>query len=131
MPLVRDDLGWLSALDLGRLIRGKEVSPAQVMCALLPRIEALNPRLNAYCTVAAEEASDLATAAEIGMLTGEELGPRHGLPVSIKDLLFTRRMRTTAGSQLLVDHVPEEAAVAVERLRGAGALLGGRGNTPG
>jgi aspartyl-tRNA(Asn)/glutamyl-tRNA(Gln) amidotransferase subunit A len=130
MPLVRDDLGWLSALDLARLIRGKEVSPVEVMSALLARIEALNPRLNAYCTVAAEEASDLATAAEIGMLTGEELGPLHGLPVSIKDLLFTRRMRTTAGSQVLVDHVPEEDAVAVERLRGAGAIIVGKTNTP-
>ena len=130
MPLVRDDLGWLSALDLARLIRGKEVSPVEVMSSLLARIEALNPRLNAYCTVAADEASDLATAAEIGVLTGEPLGPLHGLPVSIKDLLFTRRMRTTAGSQLLVDHVPEEDAVAVERLRGAGAIIVGKTNTP-
>ena len=130
MPLVRDDLGWLSALDLARLIRGKEISPVEVMTALLARIDALNPRLNAYCTVAAEEASDLATAAEVGVLTGEALGPLHGVPVSIKDLLFTRRMRTTAGSRLLADHVPEEDAVAVERLRGAGAIIVGKTNTP-
>ena len=64
-----DDLGWLSALDLARLIRGKEVSPVEVMSALSARIDALNPRLNADRTVAAEEASDLATAAEIGVLT--------------------------------------------------------------
>jgi aspartyl-tRNA(Asn)/glutamyl-tRNA(Gln) amidotransferase subunit A len=130
MPVVRDDLGWLSALDLARLIRGKEVSPVEVMTAVLARIDALNPALNAYCTVAAEEASDLATAAEVGVLTGEELGPLHGVPVSIKDLLFTRRMRTTAGSRLLADHVPEEDAVAVERLRGAGAIIVGKTNTP-
>ncbi len=130
MPVVRDDLGWLSALDLARLIRGKEVSPVEVMTVVLARIDALNPALNAYCTVAAEEASDLATAAEVGVLTGEELGPLHGVPVSIKDLLFTRRMRTTAGSRLLADHVPEEDAVAVERLRGAGAIIVGKTNTP-
>src|SRR5258705_2662760 len=130
MPLVRDDLGWLSALDLTRLIRGKEVSPVEVMTALLARIDAVNPALNAYCTVAAEEASDLASAAEIGVLTGEELGPLHGVPVSIKDLLFTRRMRTTAGSRLLADHVPEEDAVAVERLRASGAIIVGKTNTP-
>ena len=130
MPLVRDDLGWLSALDLARLIRDKEVSPAEVMTAVLARIDALNPALNAYCTVAAEEASDLATAAEIGVLTGEELGLLHGVPVSVKDLVFTRRMRTTAGSRLLADHVPEEDAVAVERLRGAGAIIVGKTNTP-
>src|SRR5258705_1911418 len=130
MPLVRDDLGWLSALDLTRLIRGKEVSPVEVMTALLARIDAVNPALNAYCTVAAEEASDLASAAEIGVLTGEELGPLHGVPVSIKDLLFTRRMRTTAGSRLLADHVPEEDAVAVERLRASGAIILGKTNTP-
>ena len=57
MPVVRDDLGWLSALDLARLIRGKEVSPVEVMTVVLARIDALNPALNAYCTVAAEEAS--------------------------------------------------------------------------
>ena len=130
MSLVRDDLGWMSALDLARLIRGKEVSPVEVMTAVLARIDALNPQLNAYCTVAAEEASDLASAAEIGVLTGEELGPLHGVPVSIKDLLFTRRMRTTAGSRLLADHVPEEDAVAVERLRAAGAIIVGKTNTP-
>src|SRR4029450_8947099 len=130
MPFVRDDLGWLSALDLARLIRDKEVSPAEVMTAVLARIDALNPALNAYCTVAAEEASDLATAAEIGVLTGEELGPLHGGPVSIKDRALPRRMRTTAGSRLLADHVPEEDAVAVERLRAAGALIVGKTNPP-
>src|SRR4029450_4384331 len=113
MPFVRDDLGWLSALDLARLIRDKEVSPAEVMTAVLARIDALNPALNAYCTVAAEEASDLATAAEIGVLTGEELGPLHGVPVSIKDLVFTRRMRTTAGSRLLAHHGPAAGAGGV------------------
>src|SRR4030095_2701067 len=64
------------------------------------------------------------------ILSGEPLGPLHGVPVSVKDLIFTRRLRTTAGSRLLADHVPEEDAVAVERLRGAGAIIVGKTNTP-
>jgi Asp-tRNA(Asn)/Glu-tRNA(Gln) amidotransferase A subunit family amidase len=100
------------------------------MGALLDRIAAVNPALNAYCTVAAEEARDAATAAEVALLSGEALGPLHGVPVSVKDLIFTRRLLTTAGSRLLADHVPEEDAVAVERLRGAGAIIVGKTNTP-
>src|SRR4029453_3886419 len=124
------ELAWQSAHELARRIRSKEISPVEVMGALLDRIAAVNPTLNAYCTVAAEEARDAATAAEVALLSGEALGPLHGVPVSVKDLIFTRRLLTTAGSRLLADHVPEEDAVAVERLRGAGALIVGKTNTP-
>jgi Asp-tRNA(Asn)/Glu-tRNA(Gln) amidotransferase A subunit family amidase len=124
------ELAWLSALELARRIRGKEISPVEVMEALLDRVAAVNPGINAYCTVAAEEARDAATAAEVAILSGEPLGPLHGVPVSVKDLIFTRRLRTTAGSRLLADHVPDEDAVSVERLRGAGAVIVGKTNTP-
>lgn len=123
-------LAWLSAQELAQRIRGKELSPVEVMDALLDRIAAIDPGLNAYCTVAADEARDAATAAEIAILSGEALGPLHGVPVSIKDLIFTRRLRTAAGSRLLADHVPEEDAVAVERLRAAGAIIVGKTTTP-
>ena len=69
-------------------------------------------------------------AAEVEVMTGEELGPLHGVPVSVKDLVFTRRVLTTGGSRLFADHVPEEDAVVVERLKGAGAILLGKTNTP-
>jgi Asp-tRNA(Asn)/Glu-tRNA(Gln) amidotransferase A subunit family amidase len=124
------ELVWLSAQELAQRIRGKELSPVHVVEAVLDRIAAVNPGLNAYCTVAAEEARDAASAAEIAILSGEALGPLHGVPVSIKDLIFTRRLRTAAGSRLLADHVPEEDAVAVERLRAAGAIIVGKTNTP-
>ena len=124
------ELVWLSAQELAQRIRGKELSPVHVVEAVLDRIGAVNPSLNAYCTVAAEEARDAASAAEIAILSGEDLGPLHGVPVSIKDLIFTRRLRTAAGSRLLADHVPEEDAVAVERLRAAGAIIVGKTNTP-
>ncbi len=124
------ELVWRSALKLAALIRAKAVSPVEVVDAILARIERLNPRLNAYCAVTAEEAREAAVAAEVSVLTGEELGPLHGVPFSVKDLIFTRRVLTTAGSRLFADHVPEEDAVAVERLKGAGGILLGKTNTP-
>ena len=96
---------------------------------LLARIARTNPRLNAYCTVTEEEAREAAVAAEVAVMTGESLGPLHGVPVSVKDTLFTRRVRTTGGSSLFADHVPEEDAVVVERLKGAGAIIVGKTNT--
>src|SRR5215813_5380272 len=126
----QDDLCWLSALELAAQIRAKKISPVEVVDAVLARIERVNPTLNAFCTLTADEARDAAQTAEVSVMTGEELGPLHGVPVSIKDLLFTRRLLTTGGSRLFADHVPEEDAVSVERLKGAGAIILGKTNTP-
>lgn len=128
--MASDDLCWLPALELASLIRAKKVSPVEVTEAVLARIERLNPALNAFCTVTTEEARDAAQAAEVSVMTGEELGPLHGVPVSAKDLVFTRRVLTTGGSRLFAEHVPEEDAVCVERLKGAGAVLIGKTSTP-
>ena len=128
--MASDDLCWLPALELASLIRVKKVSPVEATEAVLARIERLNPALNAFCTVTAEEARDAAQAAEVSVMTGEELGPLHGVPVSVKDLVFTRRVLTTGGSRLFAEHVPEEDAVCVERLKGAGAVLIGKTSTP-
>ena len=124
------DLVWLPALEVAALIRAKKVSPVEVVDAVLARIERVNPALNCFAAVTAEEARDAAVAAEVAVMTGETLGPLHGVPVSIKDLLFTRRVVTTGGSRLFADHVPEEDAVAVERLKGAGAIIIGKTTTP-
>src|SRR5262245_23362873 len=124
------DLVWRSALDLAALIRAKAVSPVEVVDAVLARVEQLNPRLNCFCTVTAEEARDAALAAEAAVMTGEALGPLHGVPFSVKDLVWTRRILTTGGSRLFADHVPEEDAVVVERLKGAGGVMLGKTNTP-
>ena len=128
--MAADELCWLSALELAASIREKKVSPVEVVDAVIARLERVNPKLNALCTVTAEEARDAAQAAEVSVMIGEELGPLHGVPVSIKDLLFTRRLLTTGGSRLFADHVPEEDAVSVERLKGAGAIILGKTNTP-
>ena len=124
------DLCWLPALELAALIRDKQVSPVEVADAVLARIESVNPRFGAFCAVAADDAREAAAAAEVAVMTGEVLGALHGVPVSVKDLVFTRRLVTAGGSRLFADHVPEEDAVCVERLRGAGAILVGKTTTP-
>ncbi|MBI4636371.1 MAG: amidase [Candidatus Rokubacteria bacterium] len=123
------DLAWCSALEAVALIQRKEVSPVELTEATLARIEALNPRLNAFCLVAADLARAAAREAEIAVTKGEPLGPLHGVPISIKDVVFTRGLRTTGGSRLFAEAVPEEDAVAVARLRAAGAVILGKTNT--
>jgi amidase len=125
------DLCWTTAVDLASLIRRHKVSPLEVMQAVLTRIEKVNPPLNAYCTVAAEQA--LAAAKKATAALGRKsatLGPLHGVPVSIKDLAPTKGIRTTWGSKIFEHHVPDEDALVVERLKAAGAIVVGKTNTP-
>jgi aspartyl-tRNA(Asn)/glutamyl-tRNA(Gln) amidotransferase subunit A len=124
-----DQLLWTTALDLARRIRQKEVSPVEVVEAVLTRLQALNPRLNAFCLVSAEQARAAARDAEVAVMKGEPIGPLHGVPVSIKDMIFTRGLRTTGGSRLFLDLVPEHDAVAVARLKAAGAIVFGKTTT--
>ncbi|MBI1961864.1 MAG: amidase [Candidatus Rokubacteria bacterium] len=124
-----DDLIWRSALELGDLIRKKELTPVEVTDAALARLEAVNPLLNAFCLVAAERAREQAREAEIAVVKGEPLGPLHGVPISIKDVLATRGLATTGGSRLFADAVPEEDAIPVARLKAAGAVILGKTNT--
>ena len=128
--MATSDLAWLSALELTALIRRKAVSPVEVTDAVLARLERLNPKLNCFCTVTADEARDAALAAEAAIMTGEALGLLHGVPYSVKDLVWTRHVLTTGGSRLYVDHVPEEDSVVVERLKGAGGVMLGKTTTP-
>lgn len=125
-----DEFCWLSARELARMVRAKDVSPVEVLEATLRRIERVNPRINAYCTVTAEPARRQALAAEEAARRGDPLGPLHGVPYSLKDLTPTRAIRTTMGSKIFEHNVPEEDAILVERLRGAGAVLLGKTNTP-
>jgi len=124
-----ESLVWRSAVDLAREIRGKKVSPVEVTDVILARIESLNPRLNTHCLVADDVARRAAREAEIAVMKGEPLGRLHGVPMSLKDVLYTRGIRTTGGSRLFADMVPEEDAIAVARLKSAGAVLLGKTNT--
>src|SRR5437762_11748257 len=120
---------WQSAIETSGLVRAKKLSPIEVTDAVLSRIDAINPVLNAFCVVAAEQVRAAAREAEIAVTKGEPLGPLHGVPVSIKDVLSTRGLTTTGGSRLFADRVPDEDAIAVARLRAAGAVVLGKTNT--
>jgi len=124
------ELCFTPATALIRLFRAKKLSPVEVMRAVLARIDAVNPLLNAYCTVAGESALRAARAAERAILKRRPLGPLHGVPVSIKDLTETKGIRTTWGSKIFEHHVATEDALVVERLKAAGAIVVGKTNTP-
>ncbi len=123
------ELYWLDATELARRIRARELSPVEVLRAHRERAEALNPKLNAIVTPI-DEAEALAREAEAAVLRGDVLGPLHGVPFTIKDSLDTAGVRTTRGSRLFADHIPGEDAVAVARLRAAGAIPLGKTNLP-
>ena len=124
------DLAYTSAAELAGLIRGRAVSPVEVMRTTLERIERSQPVLNAFITIGADAAMAAAHEAEAAVMRGVSLGPLHGVPVAVKDLIPTADLRTTWGSQIFKDHVPEHDAVAVARLRQAGAIVVGKTTTP-
>jgi len=119
-----------TATELARSIREPEVSAAEVMEHHLERIGEWNPRINAIVTLLPEQAMERARAADEKFRRGEEVGPLHGLPVAHKDLVPTKGVRTTYGSSVYSNHVPDADALIVERLRKAGAITVGKTNTP-
>jgi amidase len=126
-----DDICFLPAAVLARLYRAKKISPLEVMQAVLARIDAVNPTVNAYVTVARESA--LAGARRATRLLGRRsstLPPLHGVPVSIKDLYATKGIRSTWGSVIYKDHIPDVDDLVVQRLKAAGAIVVGKTNTP-
>jgi Asp-tRNA(Asn)/Glu-tRNA(Gln) amidotransferase A subunit family amidase len=127
--VIHEDLAWRSALEIAALVRDKQLSPVELTAALLARIEAIDPRLNAFCLVTADAARAAAREAEIAVMKNEPIGALHGVPLSLKDVLYTRGIRTTGGSRLFADLVPEEDNVAVGRLKAAGAIILGKTNT--
>src|SRR3990172_7780354 len=122
----RTDLCYLTLHELSSQIRAKQVSPVEATEAVLERIERLNPMLNAYITVMADQALADARAAEGEIASGRYRGPLHGVPVGVKDLCATKGVRTTAGSKILADNVPDEDATVIRRLRDAGAVVVGK-----
>jgi aspartyl-tRNA(Asn)/glutamyl-tRNA(Gln) amidotransferase subunit A len=123
-------LAFTPAYELAEMIRVKKLSPVELMQTILERIEDLNPKLNAYLTVAVGEAMSQAKTAETAVMSGSKLGPLHGVPISIKDLLPTKGMRTTMGSWVHRDWIPDAEGTMVQRLRASGAIIVGKTNTP-
>lgn len=124
------ELAFTPAYILAKLIAQKKLSPVELTEACLRRIEALNPRLNAFLTVTAEEALQEARQAEKAVMQGKPLGPLHGVPTSIKDLEATKGIRTTKGSLAYKNWIPDYDQLVVERIRAAGAIILGKTNTP-
>ena len=125
------DLCFTPATELHRLYRTRKASPLEVMQAVLARVDAVNPRLNAIVTLARESALKEARSATAALKKkGAKLGPLHGVPVTIKDLTHTKGIRTTWGSKVFEHNVPTEDSLIVERLKAAGAIVLGKTNTP-
>ncbi len=124
------ELGYTSAMKLAELVRQREISPVELIETFLSRIEQINPQITAYCTPAPEQARSAAREAEAKLARGEEVGPLHGVPVSIKDLTLTAGIRTTFGSRIHENNIPTQDAAVVEKLKAAGAIILGKTNTP-
>ena len=122
------DIPFLSATSLSHLIESKEVSPVEATEAYLERIEDLDFKYNSYLTVCHEEAIKAAREAEQAIARGKYLGPMHGIPVAVKDQFWTKGIRSTGGSQILANFVPDEDATVVANLARAGAILLGKTN---
>ena len=126
--MIKEELPYLSAAELAGLIERKEVSPIEVTEAYLDRIDALDFKFNAYLTVCRDEALQAAREAEQAIARGNYLGPMHGIPVAVKDQFWTGGIRSTGGSRILADFIPDEDATAIANLRRAGAVLLGKTN---
>ena len=119
---------FLSATELSRLIERKEVSPVEATEAFLERIELLDPKLNAFLTLCRDEALQAAQEAEQALARGEYRGAMHGIPVAVKDQIYTKGIRTTGGSSIFKDFVPDEDATVIAKLRASGAIILGKLN---
>ncbi len=124
------ELCFLPATELTARIRARQVSAVEVMRAHLAQVERVNPTVNAIVTLDAEGALARAKAMDERQARGEELGPLHGLPIAHKDLFLTKGMRTTMGSPIFRDHVPDRSMLVVDRAWDAGAICVGKTNTP-
>ena len=134
MSMSDSDLAFASIEEIGKLFRKRKLSPVELTKLMLARIERLNPKLNAYITVTAEVALAQAQKAESelyaprGRKGHRERGPLHGIPVSLKDNIYTEGIRTTAGSKILKDFIPQHDSPVVVQLKEAGAVLLGKSN---
>src|SRR5262252_5657660 len=124
------DLAFTPATELAALIRAKKLSPVELTSAVLDRIERLNPVVNAFCTLTADHALAAAREAEQALVKGAARGALHGIPFSIKDLHYTKDVRTMSGSFIFEHRVPDVDPPVVRRLKQAGGIMLGKTTTP-
>ena len=128
--MASEELAYCSATELLELIAAGQISPVELTELYYERIDRLDPQLNSYLLLTRDSAMEAAAKAEAAVVRGDELGPLHGLPIPIKDTSNTAGIRTTMGSLLFKDNVPERDAAVVERVKGAGAIILGKTNAP-
>ena len=124
------ELVWMTAVELASLIRERKVSAVEVLTAHLEQIDAINPKVNAIVTYLPEMALERAKRADERQARGEALGPLHGLPIAHKDSFETKGIRTTSGSPVFQDYVPESDDLIITRLKAAGCITVGKTNLP-
>jgi aspartyl-tRNA(Asn)/glutamyl-tRNA(Gln) amidotransferase subunit A len=126
--MTAQELAYKPITELAQLIRSREISPVELVQTYLERIERYDGFLKSYITVCREEALQAAREAEKAVLAGQGLGPLHGIPIALKDQFFTRGIRTTCGSRIWSEFVPDYDATVVAKLREAGAIILGKLN---
>lgn len=126
----QQNICFTDAVTLSRMVQSRQISVREVVTAFLDQIERTNPQVNAIPTLLPEEAIREAERADQMLARGEPTGPLHGLPLAVKDLVETRGIRTTNGSPIYKDFVPDRDALLVERLKNAGAIIIGKTNVP-
>ena len=124
------NLAWCPAWQIRQLMADGQLSATDVTTYFLERIARLDERIHAFITVATTEALEQARAADTLAKSGAPMGLLHGIPIAFKDLYWTRGIRTTGGSRVYHDHVPEEDSVYAERVKHAGGVIIGKTNTP-
>ena len=122
------DLPFLTVAQLSQLIESREVSPVEATQAYLDRIDELDFKFNAYLAVSRHEALEAAREAEQAIASGNYRGSMHGIPVAVKDQFWTKGVRTTGGTRILADFIPDEDATIIANLKRAGAVLLGKTN---
>ena len=124
----KTDLAFLSTTDLSNLIKNRSVSPVEATQAYLDRIEEIDGKLNSFKTVCTEESLKQAKQAETEIKNGRHLGPMHGIPIAVKDQIYTKGILTTNGSNIHRNFVPDFDATIISNLKKSGSVLLGKLN---
>ncbi|MFX1393460.1 MAG: amidase [Promethearchaeota archaeon] len=125
----KEDICFMSACDMADKIKRQELTSQEITETIIERIEKINPLINAYCTTTFDFAREMSKKADNAIKRGEKLGLLHGIPISIKDLMLTKGIRTTFGSMIYENYIPEQDEIVVKRLKDAGIVLLGKTNT--
>ncbi|NHJ20438.1 MAG: amidase [Candidatus Lokiarchaeota archaeon] len=126
----KEDICFMSAFEMREKIKNQELTSVEITETIIERIEKINPKINAYCTIAFDMARETAKKIDDSIKNGEDPKELMGIPTSIKDLMLLKGVRTTYGSLLYENFIPEEDEIVVKRLKNAGCVIIGKTNTP-